>query len=106
MLLSGSPLHRCDECGTQNDDKKYLFINLNCFIVRGDSVATGGYSGMQAVVMGVVVLTIGGTLGLSLLGLSGGAIGVAFIIIFSSLMILAWPLFKKTHPRYDSGARE
>ncbi|WP_121740978.1 hypothetical protein [Natronorubrum halophilum] len=72
----------------------------------GDSVATGGYSGIQAVVMGVVVLAIGGTLGISLLGASGGVIGVAFIVLFSSLMVLAWPLFKKAHPRDDPAAQE
>lgn len=74
--------------------------------MQGDSVATGGYSGMQAVGMGVVVLAIGTTIGLSLLGLSGGFLGIAFIGIWSGLMILAWPLFKKAHPRYDSITQE
>lgn len=72
----------------------------------GDSIATGGYSGIQAVVMGVAVLAIGGTLGIYHLGASGGVLSVAFIILFSSLMVLAWPLFKRVHPRSDSAAQE
>ncbi|AGB37429.1 hypothetical protein [Natronococcus occultus] len=72
----------------------------------GDTVATGGYSGMQAVGMGVAVLAIVGTFVLSLLGLSGGALGASFILLWTGLMVLAWPLFKKTHPRDGSTARE
>ncbi|ELY58456.1 hypothetical protein C491_08974 [Natronococcus amylolyticus DSM 10524] len=72
----------------------------------GDTVTTGGYSAMQAVGMGVAVLAIVGTLVLSLLGLSGGALGASFILLWTGLMVLAWPLFKKAHPREGSSARK
>jgi hypothetical protein len=85
---------------------KYLYLYEFISIMQGDTVVTAGYSGMQAVGMGVVILAIGATLGLYLLGLSGGFLGIAFIGIWSGLMILAWPLFKKAHPRYDSTTQE
>jgi len=66
----------------------------------GDSNPTGAFGSVQAVLIAVLALAIGGTFGLSRLGLSGGSIGAAFII-FASLLALAWPLFRKTQPRHD-----
>jgi hypothetical protein len=72
--------------------------------MQGETGATK-YSGMEAMVIAIVVLAIGGTFGLYLLGLSGGFLGVGFIAFCIGLMLLAWPLFKRAHPSDDSIAQ-
>lgn len=72
--------------------------------MQGESGATK-YSGMEAMVMSVVVLALGGTFGLYLLGVSSRFLGIAFIAFCIGFLLLAWPLFKKAHPSTDSAAQ-
>ena len=67
----------------------------------GDSNPTGAFGSVHAVLIAVLALAIGGTFGLSRVGLSGGSIGAAFIVLLAGLLALAWPLFRKAQPRHD-----
>lgn len=67
---------------------------------------TGAFSGVQAVVIGVVLLAVSGTLGLYLLGLPVEMSGAVFIVLFVVLMALGWSRFETVHPRYDRTDRK
>ena len=67
----------------------------------GDSAATGAFGSAQALLVGVLVLSIGGTLGASLLGVPNSLIGVTFLAIFLGSMALAWPSFRRGQPRHE-----
>ncbi|WP_255168990.1 hypothetical protein [Natrononativus amylolyticus] len=65
---------------------------------------THGFEKVQLVAVGVVALAVGGTATLHWLGLPTGGTGVVFIVLFTVLMGLAWPLFTKFQP--DHGQTE
>jgi len=75
--------------------------------VYGDSFATGAFSAKNVVVLGVCLVSILGTvaLSLSLLGLPLAWSGVAFIGSFAAGFAVAWPLLKRVAPRFDSVPR-
>lgn len=61
----------------------------------------GAFSAVQGVVVGLVVLSAIGTLGLYHFGLPAGLTGLAFVLIFAVLMGLSWTRFEETHPRHE-----
>ncbi|MGQ3412465.1 hypothetical protein ACT4ML_09410 [Natrinema sp. LN54] len=67
---------------------------------------TGGYNEMQLVVLGVVVLAISITLILSLLAVPPAYLGTIFVVLVVGLMVLAWPLFVKAHPREETATSD
>ncbi|WP_090385383.1 hypothetical protein [Natronobacterium texcoconense] len=72
----------------------------------GDATPTGAFSEVQAVLMGVVVLSIAVTIGLYSLGLPVGPVGVTFLLVFFGTMVLAWPLFEKARPTHAHSDRD
>lgn len=62
---------------------------------------TNAFGAVQVVVVAVVVLSTAGTFGLYLLGLPVGLTGLAFVLVFASLMGLGWSRFEEAHPRHD-----
>lgn len=67
---------------------------------------TGAFSGVQAVIMGIVVVSAVVTFGLYALGLPAGLTGLAFVVSFAVLMGAGWTRIKDAHPRYDRTSRE
>lgn len=62
---------------------------------------TGAFDGVQAIVVGIVVLAAAGTVGLSVLGLPAGLSGLAFVLLFAALMALSWTRIEDVQPRHD-----
>lgn len=67
----------------------------------GDTDPTGATATVQWILIAVIALSVGVTVGLSLLGLSGGILGAAFTATFVVSLILSWPRLRKAQPRHD-----
>lgn len=67
----------------------------------GDSNPTRAFGGIQVVVVGIFLLAIGGTVGLSLLGLPTELWAVAFLVLVLVFGAASWPLIEKLHPRHE-----
>lgn len=67
----------------------------------GDSNPTRAFGGIQVVVAGIVLLAIGGTIGLSLLGLPAELRVVTFLLLVLGFGAASWPLIENLHPRHE-----
>lgn len=68
----------------------------------GDANSYGAFGGPQLVVLGALIFSVAATVGLSLLGVPNAWLGVAFVAITISTMVLARPLFRRVAPRFES----
>ncbi|QLG27519.1 hypothetical protein HUG10_08120 [Halorarum halophilum] len=69
-------------------------------------VSTSAFSGLQTVVLGVLLAALAGTLGLYVLGLPIEMTAVAFLVLFVGTLVLSIPLWKRVGPRFDHADRE
>ncbi len=67
----------------------------------GDSGGTAAFGAVQWVLIGVFVVSVGLTVGLSTLGLSARASGAVFLLSFVALVVLSWPVIERVYPRHD-----
>jgi hypothetical protein len=67
----------------------------------GDSGGTAAFGAVQWVLIGVFVVSVGVTAGLSTLGLSPRTSGAVFLVSFIGLVVLSWPVIERVYPRHD-----
>lgn len=64
----------------------------------GDANPTGAFSGMQAVLLAILVLALVATVGVYLLGVPIDLLWLVFLVVFVGLLALAIPRFKRAQP--------
>jgi hypothetical protein len=67
----------------------------------GDSGTAGAFAGAQGILVVLIAVAIGGTVGLYALGLPIELVWVAFLPLLFGGGALAWPLFKQVQLRHD-----
>ena len=72
----------------------------------GDAYPTGAFSGMRAIFLAILVVTITTTAGCYLLGVPIDLLWLVFIAVLLGLLTLALPRFKQAQPRIDPDERQ
>ena len=68
--------------------------------------STSAFSGLQAVVLGILSTAVAGTLVLYALGLPIEMSGVVFLALLVATFVLSIPLWKRAEPRFEHADRE
>jgi hypothetical protein len=67
----------------------------------GDSGTASAFADAQGILVVLIAVAIGATVGLYALGLPIDLVWVAFLALLFGGGTLAWPLFKRVQPRHD-----
>lgn len=100
MLTATSQVGRRDAPARRELNQRHVACR-----VFGDANPTGAFSGMQALLLAILGVTIATTVGAYLLGVPIDLLWLVFGVVFLGLLTLALPRFKQAQPRSDPEKR-